>query len=186
MAVTKKVARDEAVERFLLNEALATFIARRYRTDRTAYLWEDLLSTARLGLWKACLTYNEARGTQFSTYAAKCIENEINLFLRRESRAVPTVSFNEIGPVDDEGTASEALTLESRLGSEDPTQVQMAVNTIINELKSCPILTTCVLEGKTQREVAASLERSQASISRQVSRERRKLRRRLEKLGILS
>lgn len=174
----------QAVERFLANEALTTHIAKKFYNETTAHLWEDLLSAARLGLWKACLSFDESRRVQFSTYAGKCIENEIQLLLRREARQAQSASLEE--PLFEEEDTGEPVRLASLLSAPDDIFSDVLAAVILKELKHFPTLAALVLAGKTQAELAAAAACSQAKISRRARRERKKLQKSLKRLGILS
>ena len=55
------------------------------RFGHLAWLKDDLLQCGYMGLFKACQTFNAAKGYQFSTYAARCIINAMLMFLRKEN-----------------------------------------------------------------------------------------------------
>ena len=92
---------DEARETLILhNLRLVAHIAKKYQKagkDR-----EDLISIGTIGLIKAVSTFSESKGT-LSAYAARCIENEILMSLRRERKLVETVSIEEPVGADKEG-----------------------------------------------------------------------------------
>lgn len=75
---------------------------------------EDMFQIGAIGLIKAVDAFDEANGTPFGAYAARCIENEILLQLRRDQRQLATVSFETIiGGEDDD------LRLEQLLGGNE-------------------------------------------------------------------
>ena len=83
---------DEKAKDVLIhhNLRLVAHIVKKYNQADEA---DDLISVGSLGLIKAINTYKPGFGTQFSTYAAKCIENEILMLLRVNKKHKSTVSF---------------------------------------------------------------------------------------------
>ena len=92
---------DEARETLILhNLRLVAHIAKKYqKAERDR---EDLISIGTIGLIKAVSTFSESKGA-LSAYAARCIENEILMSLRRERKLVETVSIEEPVGADKEG-----------------------------------------------------------------------------------
>ncbi len=92
---------DEARETLILhNLRLVAHIAKKYqKAERDR---EDLISIGTIGLIKAVSTFSESKGA-LSAYAARCIENEILMSLRRERKLVETVSIEEPVGSDKEG-----------------------------------------------------------------------------------
>jgi len=175
---TDKQIKD-ATQRFLENEALTIYTVNRYFSNQPKHLYNDLIGAARLGLWKACLSFNSTLGTRFSTYAVRCIKNEINLFLRQEARQVPTVSINESVP------ELEETSYESLLGGNGDVHAEVITEEIIQALKKFPILHVYITGTKTQKELAEQLGRSQTAISRLIKRDRYRLKQLLKKSGLL-
>lgn len=66
------------------NLIIAFFVAKKY--SRRADELEDLIAVGNVGLVKAAYTFNSLRKTQFSTYASRCVENEILMYLRRNMK----------------------------------------------------------------------------------------------------
>lgn len=64
------------------------------------WLEDDLIQEGMIGLWKACKTFNKTRGTMFSTYAVKCIRNEMYMFLRKERKHIENVTSLDM-PIDE-------------------------------------------------------------------------------------
>ncbi|MGB3915151.1 MAG: RNA polymerase sporulation sigma factor SigK [Dethiobacteria bacterium] len=77
---------------------------------------EDLLSIGSIGLIKAVNTFNPSRGTRLATYAARCLENEILMFLRATSKKKNEISLQEPIGVDKEGNE---ITLIEVISSDD-------------------------------------------------------------------
>ena len=86
-AIHALAAGDEAARARLIehNLRLVVFIARRF--ENTGVNLEDLISIGTIGLIKAVNTYDAAKKIKLATYASRCIENEILMFLRRRQAA---------------------------------------------------------------------------------------------------
>ena len=112
---------------------------------------EDLIQSGNLGLWKDCLKYNENKGYKFSTFAVKCIKNEMAMFLRKELKhwyyCTDYVIENDLG---------EKINILDTLS--DETQVQFMeencnINNAIDKLKHSEIVKEH-LKGYCQYEIA--------------------------------
>ncbi|MCL2031061.1 MAG: RNA polymerase sporulation sigma factor SigE [Oscillospiraceae bacterium] len=167
----------EDVRRTLIerNLRLVVYIARRF--DNTGVHVEDLISIGTIGLIKGVNTYNPARNIKLATYASRCIENEILMYLRKNSQLRSEVSFDE--PLNTDWDGNELL-LSDILGTE-PDCVQRPVEESVDRqllavaISRLPgrereIITLRFGLGggdeKTQKEVADSLGISQSYISR--------------------
>ena len=75
------------------NLRLVVFIARKF--DNTGIMLEDLISIGTIGLIKAVNTFDPSKKIKLATYASRCIENEVLMFLRRHSRTRMEVSLDE-------------------------------------------------------------------------------------------
>ena len=96
------------------NLRLVVYIAKRYETN--PIFMEDLISIGSIGLIKAVNTFKRDKNIKLVTYASRCIENEILMFLRKKSRRKVEVSFDEPLNVDYDGNE---LLLSDILGTED-------------------------------------------------------------------
>ena len=83
-------ARNTLIEH---NLRLVVYIAKRYETN--PIFMEDLISIGSIGLIKAVNTFKRDKNIKLVTYASRCIENEILMFLRKKSRRKVEVSFDE-------------------------------------------------------------------------------------------
>ena len=81
------------------NLRLVAHVVKKYSQTEEA---DDLISVGSLGLIKAINSYKLSHGTQFSTYAARCIENEILMLIRANKKHKGNVSIEDILGVDDE------------------------------------------------------------------------------------
>src|SRR5690606_14827614 len=103
-------ARSNLIEHKL---RLAVYIAR--KVEKTGIHIEDLISIGMIGLIKAVNTFNPYKKIKLATYASRCIENEILMYLRRNNKTRSEVSFDEPLNVDWDGNE---LLLSDVLGTE--------------------------------------------------------------------
>ena len=96
------------------NLRLVVYIAKKF--DNTSVGVEDLISIGTIGLIKAINTFNPAKNIKLATYASRCIENEILMYLRRTSKTRLEVSIDEPLNVDWDGNE---LLLSDILGTEE-------------------------------------------------------------------
>lgn len=113
--LAKLPAGDEAVRALLIerNLRLVVYIARKF--ENTGINIEDLVSIGTIGLIKAVNTFDVEKKIKLATYASRCIENEILMFLRRNNKVRVEVSFDEPLNVDWDGNE---LLLSDVLGTE--------------------------------------------------------------------
>ncbi len=115
LLLSKLESGDMSVKRTLIerNLRLVVYIARKF--ENTGVDIEDLTSIGTIGLIKAINTYNPGRNIKLATYASRCSENEILMYLRKNSRAKSEVSFEEPLNVDWDGNE---LLLSDILGTD--------------------------------------------------------------------
>ena len=168
---------DMSVKRILIerNLRLVVYIARKF--ENTGVDIEDLTSIGTIGLIKAINTYNPGRNIKLATYASRCIENEILMYLRKNSRAKSEVSFEEPLNVDWDGNElllSDILGTDSDIiqrNLEEETDKKLLVSAM-NKLSGREKRIMELRFGlnnhleKTQKEVADMLGISQSYISR--------------------
>ncbi len=168
---------DEAVKSQLIerNLRLVVYIARRF--ENTGINIEDLISIGTIGLIKAINTYKPAKNIKLATYASRCIENEILMYLRKTASQKSEVSFDE--PLNTDWDGNELL-LSDILGTEADTVMKPIEDDVDRQLllealdklddRERQIITMRFgLDGKnerTQKEVADLLGISQSYISR--------------------
>lgn len=106
---------DESVRQTLVerNLRLVVYIAKKF--ENTGVGIEDLISIGTIGLMKAINTFNTDKKIKLATYASRCIENEILMFLRRSNRIKGEVSIDE--PLNQDGDGNELL-LSDILGTD--------------------------------------------------------------------
>lgn len=167
-------AKAELIEH---NLRLVVYIAKKF--DNTSVGVEDLISIGTIGLIKAINTFNPTKNIKLATYASRCIENEILMYLRRNNKTKMEVSIDEPLNVDWDGNE---LLLSDILGTDEDviykdleTEVERnLLNTAISRLsprerKIVELrfgLTDEEGEEMTQKEIADLLGISQSYISR--------------------
>ena len=170
--VGDEFARNKLIEH---NLRLVVFLAKKY--ENTGVDLEDLVSIGTIGLIKGVNTYKLDKNIKLATYASRCIDNEILMFLRKNKRRRGEVSFEDSLSYDSEGNE---LHLEDILGTADdivtrPLEEEIEKKILYQELtklndRDKEIMTLRYgLFGKkemTQKEVASSLGISQSYISR--------------------
>ena len=107
----EKEARAALIEH---NLRLVVYIAKKF--DNTGVGVEDLISIGTIGLIKAINTFNSEKNIKLATYASRCIENEILMYLRRNSKTRLEISIDEPLNVDWDGNE---LLLSDILGTEE-------------------------------------------------------------------
>lgn len=185
---------DQAASSTLIehNLRLVVYIARRF--ENTGINIEDLISIGTIGLIKAVGTYQPAKNIKLATYASRCIENEILMFLRKNSSQRTEVSFDE--PLNTDWDGKELL-LSDVLGTEgdvvlrpieadaDRKLLSDAVG-MLSQRERAIITMRFGLWGQkelTQKEVADRLGISQSYISRLEKRIILRLRREIVKMS---
>ena len=170
---------------------LVVYIARKF--ENTGVCIEDLISIGTIGLIKAVNTFNPDKNIKLATYASKCIENEILMYLRRNSKIKSEVSFDEPLNVDWDGNE---LLLSDILGTEgdiifkfieeevDRELLNQAIEKLSGREKTIVELRFGLKNGneKTQKEVADILGISQSYISRLEKRIIKRLRKEMVRL----
>ena len=111
-----KTERESEARSLLIehNLRLVVYIAKKF--DNTGVGVEDLISIGTIGLIKAINTYNPEKNIKLATYASRCIENEILMYLRRNSKRKMAVSIDEPLNVDWDGNE---LLLSDILGTDE-------------------------------------------------------------------
>ena len=175
--VGKLASGDEEVRNTLIerNLRLVVYIARKF--ENTGVGVEDLISVGTIGLIKAVNTFNPEKKIKLATYASRCIENEILMYLRRNTKVKAEVSFYEPLNIDWDGNE---LLLSDILGTENDTVYNLIEDEVdkqllflalknLNEREKENVKLRFGLSGnteKTQKEVADMLGISQSYISR--------------------
>ena len=157
------------------NLRLVVFIARKF--ENTGVMLEDLISIGPIGLIKAVNTFDPVKKIKLATYASRCIENEVLMFLRRHSRTKMEVSLDEPLRTDWDGNElllSDVLGTEADMvsrGMEEDAEKQMLFAALgrLSPREQQIMTLRYGLSGRdemTQKEVADVLGISQSYISR--------------------
>ena len=168
----QKEARKTLVER---NLRLVVYIAKKF--ENTGIGIEDLISIGTIGLMKGVNTFNSEKKIKLATYASRCIENEILMYLRRNNKIKTEVSIDE--PLYKDSDGNELL-LSDILGTdpdityrklEDEVDMKLlreAIKKLNDREKNIMEMRFGFISGKekTQKEVADELGISQSYISR--------------------
>ncbi|CDM69105.1 RNA polymerase sigma-E factor [Clostridium bornimense] len=186
-------AGEEDVRRILIerNLRLVVYIARKF--ENTGLTIEDLISVGTIGLIKAVKTFDPTKKIKLATYASRCIENEILMYLRRNSKLKSEISFYEPLNIDWDGNE---LLLSDILGTENDgvynvLEDEVDKQLLVLALKKLNVREKEIVElryglngkgEKTQKEVADMLGISQSYISRLEKRIIKQLKKEINKM----
>ena len=165
-------ARDKLIEH---NLRLVVFLAKKY--ENTKVDLEDLVSIGTIGLIKGIKTYQMGKNIKLATYASRCIDNEILMYLRKNKKVRTEISFDESLSFDADGNE---LHLEDILGTDpdivtrdleketERNLVMEEINKLTTRDKEIIVLRYGLMGNKemTQKDVADLLGISQSYISR--------------------
>ena len=178
MELLKKLETDDTIKQILIerNLRLVVYISRKF--ENTGIDIEDLISIGTIGLIKAVNTFKLNKNIKLATYASRCIENEILMYLRKNNKKKIEVSFDEPLNIDVDGNE---LLLSDVLGTEndeiykiieeeiDKDLLVMALDRLSDREKQIMELRFGLAtrgRERTQKEVATMLGISQSYISR--------------------
>ena len=171
--------KDEEAKKLLIehNLRLVVYIAKKF--DNTGVGVEDLISIGTIGLIKSIHTFNPNKNIKLATYASRCIENEILMYLRRNNKTKLEVSIDEPLNVDWDGNE---LLLSDILGTDEDAiykdmESEVEHNLLIRAINCLSSREKMIVQmryglathdgqEKTQKEVADFLGISQSYISR--------------------
>ena len=187
----REKARSTLVER---NLRLVVYIAKKF--DNTGISVEDLISIGTIGLIKAINTFNTGKNIKLATYASRCIENEILMYLRKNNKVKLEVSIDEPLNVDWDGNE---LLLSDILGTEEDCVYKNMEDEANRQMLKAAMKNLSAREKviidlrfglnsrdgkeKTQKEVADMLGISQSYISRLEKKIMKRLRNEILKFG---
>ena len=186
MAQGSQSARQKLIEH---NLRLVAHIIKKYYANQNDQ--EDLISIGTIGLIKAIDTFDAEKGIRLSSYASRCIENEILMFFRSGKKSAQDVSLNEPIDTDKDGNA---LTILDTMAMDDTIveniDIKMKSEKLYGYLQSaltqrerevvCRRYGLCGFRPQPQREVAKRLGISRSYISRIEKKALEKLRREFE------
>ncbi|MBU3193441.1 RNA polymerase sporulation sigma factor SigE [Clostridium algidicarnis] len=184
----EETVRSVLIER---NLRLVVYIARKF--ENTGIAIEDLISVGTIGLIKAVNTFNPEKKIKLATYGSRCIENEILMYLRRNSKIKAEISFYEPLNIDWDGNE---LLLSDILGTESDMVYNIIEDEVdkellflamekLNDREKEIVKLRFGLVGKnekTQKEVADMLGISQSYISRLEKRIIKRLKKEINKM----
>ena len=173
------------------NLRLVVYIAKKF--DSTGINLEDLISIGTIGLIKAVNTFCPDRNIKLATYASRCIENEILMYLRKSSQLKNEISIDEPLNIDWDGNE---LLLSDILGSEPDVvnhhlEQEVECNLVLDAVSKLSLRERNIMQLRfglcgnkehTQKEVADSLGISQSYISRLEKKIIERLKQDLEKV----
>ncbi len=187
MSQGDKEARDILIE---CNMRLVAHIVKKYAVMQKDA--DELISVGTIGLIKAINTYQEDKGSKLATYAARCVENEILMFLRNTKKYRNDISLQDTVGVDREGNE---VTLEEKLAYEGDSVEELAekrsealrlrskMNVLTERERYIIELRYGLVTGEevTQREIAKMLGISRSYVSRIEKRALEKLKNELHR-----
>lgn len=172
-----RMENDEKARKLLVehNLRLVVYIAKRF--ENTGIGIEDLVSIGTIGLIKAINTFNPSKNIKLATYASRCIENEILMYIRKHSGERAEVSFDEPLNTDWDGNelllsdvlGSDEESMDSELAERDEKRILRSAVARLAPRERLIIELRFGFQGKkemTQKEVADLLGISQSYISR--------------------
>ena len=171
------------------NLRLVAHVVKKYYATESEQ--DDLLSIGTIGLIKAVDSYNFDKGARFSTYAARCIENEILMHFRSQRKSAQDLSINDVIDTDTEGNE---LTLIDVIASEDTIvdaidkkfkieHMLKGINTVLDDREKKIIILRYGLNNcypKSQQDTADLLGISRSYVSRIEKKALEKLRKRFQ------
>ena len=184
--IDSDLARDALIEH---NLRLVAYIAKRF--ENTGANIEELISIGTVGLIKAISTFNSDKNIKLATYASRCIENEILMFIRKTATHRREISIDEPLSVDWDGNElllSDILGSDADLVTKDMEEdeerkiLRAAVSDLCDRERIIVELRFGLCDGKelTQKEVADALGISQSYISRLEKKIMTRLRKKIE------
>lgn len=184
-------ARNKLVEH---NLRLVAHIIKKYYSAQNEQ--DDLVSIGTIGLIKAINTYDISKNIKLSSYASRCIENEILMHFRNLKKSAQDISMNEAIDIDKDGnplTLLDIMAVDDNIADEldlkfNSSKLNKFINEELNDREKKIIILRYGLNGcepLTQREVAKILDISRSYVSRIEKRSLQLLKRRFDKSSIL-
>ena len=193
VAMSKEQAKKQLIEH---NLRLVVYLAKKF--ENTGVCVEDLISIGTIGLIKGINTFNPEKKIKLATYASRCIENEILMYLRRNNRVKLEVSFDE--PLNTDWDGNELL-LSDILGTDEDViykdlETEVEISLLKKAMLSLNERERQIIELRfgvnrvenkelTQKEVADILGISQSYISRLEKKIMARLKKEIQKLSLI-
>lgn len=191
VAMSKEQAKKQLIEH---NLRLVVYLAKKF--ENTGVCVEDLISIGTIGLIKGINTFNPEKKIKLATYASRCIENEILMYLRRNNRVKLEVSFDE--PLNTDWDGNELL-LSDILGTDEDViykdlETEVEISLLKEAMLSLNERERQIIELRfgvnrvenkelTQKEVADILGISQSYISRLEKKIMERLKKEIQKMA---
>ena len=191
VAMSKEQAKKQLIEH---NLRLVVYLAKKF--ENTGVCVEDLISIGTIGLIKGINTFNPEKKIKLATYASRCIENEILMYLRRNNRVKLEVSFDE--PLNTDWDGNELL-LSDILGTDEDViykdlETEVEISLLKKAMLSLNERERQIIELRfgvnrvenkelTQKEVADILVISQSYISRLEKKIMARLKKEIQKMA---
>ena len=191
VAMSKEQAKKQLIEH---NLRLVVYLAKKF--ENTGVCVEDLISIGTIGLIKGINTFNPEKKIKLATYASRCIENEILMYLRRNNRVKLEVSFDE--PLNTDWDGNELL-LSDILGTDEDViykdlETEVEISLLKKAMLSLSERERQIIELRfgvnrvenkelTQKEVADILGISQSYISRLEKKIMARLKKEIQKMA---
>lgn len=191
VAMSKEQAKKQLIEH---NLRLVVYLAKKF--ENTGVCVEDLISIGTIGLIKGINTFNPEKKIKLATYASRCIENEILMYLRRNNRVKLEVSFDE--PLNTDWDGNELL-LSDILGTDEDViykdlETEVEISLLKKAMLSLDERERQIIELRfgvnrvenkelTQKEVADILGISQSYISRLEKKIMARLKKEIQKMA---
>ena len=191
VAMSKEQAKKQLIEH---NLRLVVYLAKKF--ENTGVCVEDLISIGTIGLIKGINTFNTEKKIKLATYASRCIENEILMYLRRNNRVKLEVSFDE--PLNTDWDGNELL-LSDILGTDEDViykdlETEVEISLLKKAMLSLNERERQIIELRfgvnrvenkelTQKEVADILGISQSYISRLEKKIMARLKKEIQKMA---
>lgn len=191
VAMSKEQAKKQLIEH---NLRLVVYLVKKF--ENTGVCVEDLISIGTIGLIKGINTFNPEKKIKLATYASRCIENEILMYLRRNNRVKLEVSFDE--PLNTDWDGNELL-LSDILGTDEDViykdiETEVEISLLKKAMLSLNERERQIIELRfgvnrvenkelTQKEVADILGISQSYISRLEKKIMARLKKEIQKMA---
>ena len=191
VAMSKEQAKKQLIEH---NLRLVVYLAKKF--ENTGVCVEDLISIGTIGLIKGINTFNPEKKIKLATYASRCIENEILMYLRRNNRVKLEVSFDE--PLNTDWDGNELL-LSDILGTDEDViykdlETEVEISLLKKAMLSLNERERQIIELRfgvnrvenkelTQKEVADILGISQSYITRKEKKIMERLKKEIQKMA---
>ena len=183
----------ESINKLIIhNLRLVVYIAKKF--ENTGVSVDDLTSIGTMGLIKAVKSFIPSKNIKFATYASRCVENEILMYLRKRSNRNIDISMDEALSTDSEGNELNLIDVLYTQENEISKTMEEESNRQIvwQSLDKLPVREKEIVimrfglngnEEKTQKEVADIIGISQSYISRLEKKILKKLKKEIEKIG---